>query len=167
MTRGSTILPDPHPGATHRVDPGPAILGYDGSPTAAYAIDRAAFQLGEGREAIVVCVWRPCDVGFTPVDGVRLRTAAANEVRRAADETSARGVEIARRAGFDARARTIREAPTWRGLIRVASEFESRLIVVGSRPRPGLFGSFVGGVAARTATHFSDTVLIVRPPETR
>jgi len=42
---------------------GPAIFAYDGSDLAAYAIEQAARQLAPGREALVVCVWQPADVG--------------------------------------------------------------------------------------------------------
>ena len=45
------------------------LVAYDGSDLAAYAIERAGRELAPGREAIVVCVWHPADVGFTPVDG--------------------------------------------------------------------------------------------------
>ncbi|MBS1892570.1 MAG: universal stress protein, partial [Actinobacteria bacterium] len=51
---------------------GPAIFAYDGSELAGYAIEQAGLQLAPGREALVVCVWQPADVGFVPVEGRNL-----------------------------------------------------------------------------------------------
>lgn len=90
---------------------GPVIFAYDGSDTAAFAIEAASSQLGTDREAIVACVWRPVDVCFKPVPGRRFRSCVAKEVERAAHETAAVGVDIARRHGFRASARTIEAAP--------------------------------------------------------
>ena len=46
---------------------GPVVFAYDGSELAGYAIAHAATQLMTPRDALVVCVWQPADVGFTPV----------------------------------------------------------------------------------------------------
>src|ERR1700742_4235206 len=86
---------------------GPAIFAYDGSELAAYAIEQAGLQLAPGREAIVVCVWQPADVGFKPVEGRQLHAAAANEVEEAANETAAHGAELANKVGFQARSLTV------------------------------------------------------------
>src|SRR6185312_6588797 len=90
---------------------GPAIFAYDGSDLAAYAIEQAARQLVPGREALVVCVWQPADVGFIPTKGRTLQAAAANEVEAAALETAEDGAALAREAGFDAKALTVEAAP--------------------------------------------------------
>ncbi|HEX3735016.1 MAG TPA: hypothetical protein VHU86_07650, partial [Solirubrobacterales bacterium] len=76
-------------------EPGPAIFAYDGSDLAGYAIEQAGFQLSADREALVVCVWQPADVGFMPVKGKKLQAAAANEVEAAAKETAEHGAAIA------------------------------------------------------------------------
>src|ERR1700710_174616 len=101
---------------------GPAIFAYDGSDLAGYAIEQAGLQLAPGREAIVVCVWQPADVGFVPVKGRELHAAAANEVEAAAKETAAHGAELATAAGFQARPQTVEAAPTWKGLVKVAED---------------------------------------------
>jgi hypothetical protein len=44
----------------------PVLFAYDGSELAAFAIEQSAKQLAAGREAMVLCVWQPADVGFTP-----------------------------------------------------------------------------------------------------
>jgi nucleotide-binding universal stress UspA family protein len=143
---------------------GPAIFAYDGSELAAYAIEQAAVQLAPGREALVVCVWQPADVGFKPVAGRHLHAAAANEVEEAAKETAADGTELANNAGFKARPLTIEAAPTWKGLVQVADEHKCGLIVIGSHQRSGLLGHLAGSVAAATVSHFENSVLVIHRP---
>jgi nucleotide-binding universal stress UspA family protein len=143
---------------------GPAIFAYDGSELAGYAIEQAGLQLAQGREALVVCVWQPADVGFMPVEGRELHAAAANEVEDAANETAAKGAEIAKAAGFDARPLTIEAAPTWKGLVQVAEDHKCGLIVIGSHQRSGLLGHLAGSVAAATVSHFESSVLVIHQP---
>jgi nucleotide-binding universal stress UspA family protein len=146
---------------------GPAIFAYDGSELAGYAIEQAGIQLAAGREALVVCVWQPADVGFMPVEGRHLHAAAANEVEEAAKETAARGAEIAEKAGFKARPLTVEAAPTWKGLVKVADEHRCGLIVIGSHQRSGLLGHLAGSVAAATVSHFESSVLVIHQPHAR
>jgi nucleotide-binding universal stress UspA family protein len=144
--------------------PGPAIFAYDGSDLAGFAIEQAGLQLAAGREAIVVCVWQPADVGFVPVKGRELHAAAANEVEAAAKETAERGVELATAAGFAATALTIEAAPTWKGLVKVAEDHTCGLIVIGSHQRHGVLGHLSGSVAAATISHFESSVLVIHQP---
>jgi nucleotide-binding universal stress UspA family protein len=144
---------------------GPVIFAYDGTDTAAFAIEQASTQIGTDRDAIVACVWRPVDVCFTPVPGRRFRSCVAKEVERAAHETAAAGVALARQFGFRACARTIEAAPTWKGLITLADEWECPMIVLGSRQHTGLFGSRTGSVAGATVSHFPRSVLVIRKPD--
>ena len=65
MEAASAPVPSPCEAA------GPAIFAYDGSDLAAYAIEQAGIQLAPGREALVVCVWQPADVGFVPRGGAK------------------------------------------------------------------------------------------------
>jgi nucleotide-binding universal stress UspA family protein len=143
---------------------GPAIFAYDGSDLAGYAIEQAGLQLVAGREAIVVCVWQPADVGFLPIEGRHLHAAAANEVEEAAKETAAHGAAIAAKAGFKARPLTVEAAPTWKGLVQVADEHKCGLIVIGSHQRSGLLGHLAGSVAAATVSHFESSVLVIHQP---
>jgi nucleotide-binding universal stress UspA family protein len=143
---------------------GPAIFAYDGSDLAGYAIEQAGIQLAPGREALVVCVWQPADVGFVPVEGRNLHAAAANEVQEAAKETAAHGAEIAEKAGFTARPLTVEAAPTWKGLVQVADDHRCGLIVIGSHQRSGLLGHLAGSVAAATVSHFESSVLVIHQP---
>jgi nucleotide-binding universal stress UspA family protein len=139
---------------------GPVVFGYDGSELAKLAIDEAGRHLAPGREAIVVCVWQPADVGFVPVGKQHFDAQDASEVRRAAEETAAYGASLADRAGFQARSVAIKAAPTWKGIIDVAEEHDASLIVLGSHRRSGLVGHLVGSVAAAVVAHSASSVLV-------
>ena len=82
---------------------GPVVIAYDGSDLARRGIQEAGRLLSPGRDALVVCVWQPFDVGFIPVDEVRFNAAQAPDVRSAAQHTAEAGVELAEAAGFRAR----------------------------------------------------------------
>ncbi|MCB9011999.1 MAG: universal stress protein [Actinobacteria bacterium] len=144
---------------------GPVLLAFDGSELAAFAIGRAGLELAPGREALVVVVWHPADVGFTPVDGRHLHAAAANEVLAAARETADRGVALAEAAGFRARGLAVEATPTWKGIADAANEHGATLIVFGSHRRSGLLGHLAGSVTASTAAHSAAAVLVVHAPE--
>jgi nucleotide-binding universal stress UspA family protein len=146
-------------------EPGPAIFAYDGSDLAGYAIEQAGFQLSADREALVVCVWQPADVGFMPVKGKKLQAAAANEVEAAAKETAEHGAAIATKAGFKSVPLTVEAAPTWKGLVKVAEDHTCGLIVIGSHQRSGLLGHLAGSVAAATISHFQSSVLVIHKPD--
>ncbi len=143
----------------------PVILAYDGSELAAFAIERAGLELTPGREALVVCVWHPADVGFTPVDGKNLHAAAADEVQEAAEQTAARGAALAEAAGFTARGLAVNATPTWQGLVAAAEEHGATLIVFGAHQRSGLLGHLAGSVTAATMSHSEVAVLVVHRPD--
>jgi nucleotide-binding universal stress UspA family protein len=140
---------------------GPVMLAYDGSALAEFAIERAALELAPGRDALVVCVWQPAEVGFVPVGGRQFDADAATEVRSAAEETAAHGASLAERAGFRSESIAVEAAPTWKGLVEKAEERGASLIVLGSHRRTGLTGHLLGSVAAAVASHSARSVLIV------
>ena len=147
------------------VDPvGPVLFAYDGSDLAGFAIEQASRQLETGRDALVLCVWQPVDVGFVPVSGRHLDADQATEVRRAAEETAEHGASLARDAGFQAQAMTVQAAPTWKGIVETAEEHRASLIVLGSHRHSGLVGHFHGNVAAAVIARGSFSVLVVHPP---
>jgi nucleotide-binding universal stress UspA family protein len=139
----------------------PVLFAYDGSELAACAITEAAAQLAPRRDALVVCVWQTVDVGFTPVDTTHFDPDRATEVRRAAEQTAARGASLASDAGFSARSVAVEAAPTWKGIVAIADEHEASLIVMGPHRRRGLLGHFEGSVAAAVVAHTATPVLIV------
>jgi nucleotide-binding universal stress UspA family protein len=166
-------LPLPAPAAEHApavtapaqrgapMSAGPVVFAYDGSELAAFAIERAATQLAQGRDALVVCVWQPVDVGFTPTDNGHFDADQATEVRRAAEQTAAHGASLACQAGFLARSVAVEAAPTWKGIVQAADEHQASLIVLGPHRRSGLLGHLQGSVAAAVIAHCSTPVLIV------
>ena len=142
-------------------DLGPVVFAYDGSDLARLAIDEAGHQLEPGRDAVVLTVWRPFGVGFIPPPGVEFDAAATEEVGKAAEETAAQGASMAQAAGFRTQSLAVKEPTTWKGIARVADDYNASLIVLGSHGKSGLSGIFLGSVAAAVAAHSGRTVLIV------
>jgi nucleotide-binding universal stress UspA family protein len=140
---------------------GPVVFAYDGSELAKLAIDEAGRQLAPGRDALVLTVWQPFDVGFVPTVALRVDAAEIAEVRDAAERTAADGASLAQAAGFDARGLEAEVAPTWKGIVHVADEHDASLIVLGSHGRTGLAGVLLGSVAEAVAAHSRRSVLIV------
>lgn len=140
---------------------GRALFAYDGSELAKLAIAQAGRELAPGRDALVVCVWQPGDVGFVLSSEQHVNAAAATEVREAAQETAALGASLAKSAGFRAQSMAIQAAPTWQGIIGVAEERGVSLIVLGSHRRTGLAGHLLGSVAAAVVAHATCSVLVV------
>jgi nucleotide-binding universal stress UspA family protein/MFS family permease len=147
---------------------GPVLFAYDGSELAALAIDGAGTQLAGGRDALVVCVWQPAYVGFSPVDKHHFDAADAIEVHRAAEETAAYGASLAENAGFRAQSMAVEAEPTWKGIVQTANDSNASVIVIGSHRHSGLVGHLVGSVAAAVITHAGSPVLVVHqgPRET-
>ncbi|MDT5283073.1 MAG: hypothetical protein QOJ20_4268 [Mycobacterium sp.] len=173
LARLRSKLPSPAPAAEYvpsvptsiqrdAVDPaGPVLFAYDGSELAAFAIAEAAARLAPGRDALVVCVWQPVEVGFTPTDTKHFNADRAAEVRQAAEQTAAHGASLADNAGFLARSMAVEAAPTWKGIVATADEHNATLIVLGPHRRSGLLGHLQGSVAAAVVAHSSTPVLVV------
>jgi nucleotide-binding universal stress UspA family protein len=140
---------------------GPVLFAYDGSALAKLAIDEAGGQLAPGRDALVLTVWQPFDVGFVPTVALRLDAAEIADVRDAAQQTAADGASLAQAAGFNARGLEAEAAPTWKGIVHAADEHDASLIVLGSHGRTGLAGVLLGSVAEGVAAHSRRSVLIV------
>jgi nucleotide-binding universal stress UspA family protein len=148
----------PTPGETPA---GPVLFAYDGSELAKLAIEEAGRQLARGRDALVVCVWQPANVGFVPADELHFDADQATEVRQAAERTAAHGASLAQNAGFSAKSTAIQAAPTWKGIVEVADQRDVSLIVLGSHGRSGFAGHVFGSVASAVAGRCARSVLIV------
>ena len=144
---------------------GPVLFAYDGSELAAYAISQAAVQLSPQRHAVVVCVWRPVDVGFTPTDGKHFDADRASEVRCAAERTAAHGASLAQQAGLSSCSVAIEATPTWKGIVAAAEEHGASLIVLGPHRRNGLLGHLQGSVAAAVVAHTATPALLIPQPD--
>jgi nucleotide-binding universal stress UspA family protein len=142
--------------------PGAVLIAYDGSSTAQLAIQQAGEQLAPGREAIVLCVWQPVDVGFVPVGEQHFDAQDATAVEQAAAETAAHGAALAQQAGFQARAETVEASPTWKGICQVADAGGAGLVVMGAHQRGGIIGHLLGSVSTAVLKHSPRPVLIVR-----
>jgi nucleotide-binding universal stress UspA family protein len=171
---GAAILitaPEPTPSASpdRRVTTtsltGPVLFAYDGSDLAEFAIAQAASQLAPGRDALVVCVWQPVDVGFTPNEKIHFDADKATEVRRAAERTAAHGATLALEAGLPARSVAVEAAPTWKGIVKAANDYDASLVVLGPHRRSGLLGHLRGSVASAVAAHATTPVLMIPQPD--
>jgi nucleotide-binding universal stress UspA family protein len=140
---------------------GPVVFAYDGSDLAKEAIAEAARQLSAGRQALAVTVWQPFNVGFVAPRELKMDAAATDEVRAAAEQAAAQGAALAEAAGFEARSMTREAATTWKGIVQIADEQGSSLIVLGSHGRSGLADVLIGSVAEAVAAHSRRPVLIV------
>ncbi len=140
---------------------GPVLFAYDGSELATLAIEQAAQQLAPGRDALVLTVWQPADVGFVPVNERHFDATQAQEVKKAAEETAAHGASLAEKAGFRSQSVAVEAAPTWKGIVETAEERGASLIVLGSHRRSGLTGHLLGSVAAAVVKHSARSVLVV------
>jgi len=140
--------------------PGAVLFGYDGSELAQLAIEEAARELAPGREALVLCVWQPADVGFVPPEEP-FDAQDALEVQRAAEATAARGAALAEKAGFRVEAVALQAAPTWKGIVEAAENRGASLIVLGTHRRSGIAGHLLGSVTAAVVAHSAVSVLVV------
>ncbi len=167
-TPAPRYLPHEAPTPSHAAagSVGPVLFAYDGSELAAFAITQAAAQLPPQRAALVVCVWQPVAVGFSPTDPTHFNADRATEVRHAAEQTAAHGAALAEAAGFMACSIAVESSPTWRGLVAAADEHHASLIVLGPHRRNGLLGPLQGSVAAAVVAHAATPVLIVPQPNT-
>ena len=141
---------------------GLVLFAYDGSELAGHAITEAGRELRAGRDALVLTVWEPFNVGFLPVGGTQFDAAGADEVRAAAEKTALYGASLAETAGFRADIMTAEAAPTWKGIIDAADARGASLIVLGSHGRSGkIAGLMAGSVASAVASRSQRSVLIV------
>ena len=140
---------------------GPVLFAYDGSDLAGHAITEAGRQLRAGRDAVVLTIWEPFNVGFLPVGGTEFDAAGADEVRAAAEKTALHGASLAEAAGFRADIMTAEAAPIWKGIVAAADSRNASLIVLGSHGRSGVTSLMVGSVASAVAAHSRRSVLIV------
>ena len=140
---------------------GPVLFAYDGSELAQLAIEQAGRQLAPGRDALVLCVWQPADVGFVPVDDQHFDAQNASEVKEAARADRSQGASLAEQAGFRSQSIAVEAAPTWKGIVETAEERKASLIVLGSHRRSGVLGRLLGSVAAAVVAHSTFSVLVV------
>jgi nucleotide-binding universal stress UspA family protein len=142
-------------------DFGPNIFAYDGSELAGAAIAKAAGLLDRTREVLVVTVWQPAEVGFTPVDGHHFNADSADEVGAAALATADHGAALGEEAGFKASGLAVEFSPTFEGILHAADEHSAGVIALGAVQRHGVLGHLLGSVAAAVVAHSTRPVLVL------
>jgi nucleotide-binding universal stress UspA family protein len=143
---------------------GLVLFSYDGSELAEYAIGYAGTQLATPRDAVVVCVWQPAEVGFQPIGGQHFDAGQAGAVREAAEQTAAHGAKLAQQAGFNARSLAIEASPTWKGIAAAAEHEGASLIVVGAHRHSGIVERLLGHVTSDLVAHALPSVLVAHQP---
>jgi nucleotide-binding universal stress UspA family protein len=147
----------------------PALLCFDGSEDAGAAITTAGELLGS-REAVVVTVWEPVNV-WAPSDPGGVLSAGVAKLgsqalglddiaREVAEENLARGLELARQAGFEARGQTVR-GKTWQAICDTARELHAEPIVLGARGLSRVGAMLLGSVSAAVVAHAGRPVLVI------
>ena len=140
---------------------GLVLFAYDGSELAQLAIEQASRQLAPGRDALVLCVWQPADVGFVPVDEQHFDAQNATEVEEAAQKTADHGASLADQTGFRSESLVVNAAPTWKGIVTVAEDHRVSLIVLGAHRRTGVRGHLLGSVTSAVISHSAISVFVV------
>jgi nucleotide-binding universal stress UspA family protein len=143
----------------------PILICYDGSGNAARAIATAATLLGS-RRAVVLDIAPPMTAAESVAATSSVVPGSAFEDLNTAEagRVASQGADIARSAGFDAEARSVLAAPTWEGIVGVADELDTPVIVIGSRGLSGLREVLEGSLSHQIAEHAGRPVLIVPPP---
>ena len=155
-------------GVSARASERPVLLCYDGSDSAAMAIDVAARVLS-GREAVACHAWTGLSRAIFHSDADDLPGAlmeAAEELdaldREAAERSTAAGVRLASAAGFRAEPHAIRERrKTWRTLLAAADEHDASIVVTGAHGLSGLGRLVLGSVSSAVVNHSERPVLVV------
>ena len=148
------------------------LIGYDGSPDAKNAIDRAGELLGDG-PVMVLTVWQPIaqtlaasPVGRGPMAGLGSMEDTDDALRRAADHRAEEGAELARARGLDSRSGTCaQERSTAATILNQARTLNASAIVVGSRGLSGLKSLLLGSVSHAVIQLADRPVLVVPSPD--
>ena len=145
------------------------LLCFDGSDGAAEAIAAAGALFAPSR-AVVLTVWEPFELWApwdpaTVVDaGIAKVTSEARELddiaREAATQTSERGAELARTAGFEAGTEVL-GGKHWRTICDAGQELDARVIVLGARGLSPVKSMLLGSVSSSVIAHADRPVLVV------
>jgi nucleotide-binding universal stress UspA family protein len=150
-------------------DARPVLLCFDGSDDAAAAIAKAG-ELLAPRTAVLLTVWEPVAL-WEPYDPATILTTPASKLfseelgldelaNELAREKAARGVALARKAGFEVHGR-VAEGKSWRTICDVGEELDAEPIVVGARGLSRVHSALLGGVSSAVVVHANRPVLVV------
>ena len=145
------------------------LLCFDGSDDAADAIRRAGALLG-ARAAVVLTAWEPvrtwaaldpATIISAPLSRLTSEHLGLDEIAaEVAGKTVARGVELARAAGFDAHGR-VAPGKAWRAICAAGEELDCAVIVLGARGLSRVKSALLGSVSATVAVRARQPVLII------
>jgi nucleotide-binding universal stress UspA family protein len=144
------------------------VIAYDGSENARHAIAVAARELGP-RHAEVVHAWEPLASATSrlAIYAVAFGGSAGEEVALEAERaraTADEGARIARDAGFDAKAVTLRsDGPVADAIVRYVEEHAPPIVVMGTRGLSGARSVIAGSVSHHVTQHLHTPVLTVPP----
>jgi nucleotide-binding universal stress UspA family protein len=152
--RGETLMSD-----------APILICFDGGDNARRAIDAAAALLGPKRAVVLTVAPRltfaesaAATDAFVPGSGFE----DLNQADRL--PVAQEGAGYAREAGLSATERVEVAAETWEGIVNVAAELDSPVIVIGTRALSRVRGLVEKSVSEDVARHAGRPVLIVPPP---
>jgi nucleotide-binding universal stress UspA family protein len=146
------------------------LLCYDGSDDAAAAIASAATLL-RSRHAIVLTAWEEAS-SWEPFDPATILGAGVSKlaaeatgideiVADIAKDKLAKGVELARAAGFAEATGRIGCGRAWRVICDVAEQLDAGTIVLGARGQSRLESVLVGSVCSAVIAHTGRPVLVI------
>lgn len=142
---------------------GPLVLCYDGSEAAERAIRIAPVLVGSGREARVFYVYKPTERSLGVVQaltGGSIDAPVHSEPE--AEDIVARGVAIAREAGFTAEPLlTVADRRSSEHITAVAEELDAPAIVMGQRGLSGLKSAVLGSVTREVANAYHRPIVLV------
>jgi nucleotide-binding universal stress UspA family protein len=147
------------------------VIAYDGSENARHAIAVAARELGP-RHADVVHAWEPLSSATSrlAIYAVAFGGAAGDEVELEAERaraTADEGARIAREAGFEAKAITLRsDGPVADAIVQYVEEHAPPIVVMGTRGLSGARSVIAGSVSHQVTQHLHTPVLTVPPDGT-
>ena len=144
----------------------PVVVAYDGSDLGRLALEHAENLLRADRLLLIVCVWQPFDVGFTPADIGSFNAEHVPAVREAALRTAEHGAAFARELGFQAEPVEREASPIWKGIAEVADERDAAAILLCAHCHGRFGGLLSGSVTSSITAHTERTVIIAHPPST-
>jgi nucleotide-binding universal stress UspA family protein len=153
---------------------GPVLIAFDGTPAAEHALREAA-ALFAPRPAVVAVVWeagRAFDLMEVPTldlppAGVDVRAAfELDEVMyEQAQRVARQGAALARELGLSADALAVADEITVADtLVRLAKEYDSTALVVGSHGHSALGELLLGSTTRAVLKHAECPVVVVRGP---
>ncbi|HEX8975249.1 MAG TPA: universal stress protein [Solirubrobacteraceae bacterium] len=144
---------------------GPALICYDGSPSARRALTAAQKVVGDG-PAVLLHVWSaPPEVladSFSTRGGGAPTAALEAEALERAGAVTAEGVRLAKEAGLTVEVREARSTQAvWQTILEVADELDASLLVVGTHGVTAAADALLGSVSHGLLHHSERPVLVV------